>query len=367
MGNKQYEHKIYSHQEEKTKADAMAWAFISKDEMVEYPFTFPAIGDSEIRANVSYCGLCLSDIALARGKLGDVNYPIVPGHEVIGLVSHIGKDVKDFNVGDKVGFSQLIGFCGKCKFCKSGEENLCSEIIQETKQYSEFFGGYATAIQQPAKYAIKLPENLNEKLAAPLLCAGISVYEPILKYATKDCKTCVFGIGGLGHMAIKFLKSMGVTVLAATSGKGKYKKIKELGADEVVDISDQDDLKGHKNTIGLVINTSPDPDALEAIVDLCYQQATIVQIGLTGVNEEIKINGQKFKRKELKCEGSFIGSKKRISEMLHYCADNNIYPEVEGFEFENFPKALNKLENGKPQFRCVVSMQSWSKVNGFFK
>ena len=187
-----YDHPLYQHCDIK-EADGVAWAFINKEKMIKYPFKFPEISPDEIRINVLYVGLCQSDVHTVREKWGPCQYPIAPGHEIIGEVSMVGNEVKDFKKGEIVGFGTMRDCCEKCKFCKIGKENLC---FDSDFTYGFYWGGYATAMQQPAKFYFHLPEGFKLEKAAPLFCAGITTYNHMLKYLTDDIKkTGVLGCG----------------------------------------------------------------------------------------------------------------------------------------------------------------------------
>ena len=231
-----YEHQHYKHCDIK-EADAVAWAFVSIDKMVQFPFKFEELRDNEIRVNILYAGLCLSDVHAVRGTWGPCPYPLSPGHEIVGEVSLVGKNVQDFKKGDIVGFGSMRDCCDQCKFCLTGKEHLCRNSDDNFVCYI-YWAGYATAMQQPAKFFFHLPEGFKYEKAAPLFCAGITVYYPIERYLTQDIKTTgVIGCGGLGHMAIQFLHKMGRHVTAFTTSENKRELLTKLGADKMLPIN----------------------------------------------------------------------------------------------------------------------------------
>ena len=164
-----HHHKYYTYVKNEKDADAVAWTFLNKDEFVKFPYKFPTLGDDEIRANVIYTGLCHSDSLTGRSGWGPANYPITPGHEVVAIVSKVGKNVKEFKVGDRVGWGPARTFCEQCISCKQGRDSVCIGLpFSERGLYGEYWGGYSTAIQQPAKYAFKIPEGLPSFVQALL-------------------------------------------------------------------------------------------------------------------------------------------------------------------------------------------------------
>ena len=361
-----YEHELYKHCDIK-EADAVAWAFVNKDKMVQFPFKFPEIGQEEVRVNVLYAGLCQSDVHTVRQTWGPCKYPIAPGHEIIGEVSLVGKDVKDFKKGEVVGFGTMRDCCEKCKFCKKGKENLCREG-NDNFTYGIHWGGYATAMQQPARFFFHLPEGFKYEKAAPLFCAGITTYYPMLKFLTDDMKTTgVLGCGGLGHMAIQFLHKMGKHVTAFTTSEKKTELLKQLGADKVVISTDPEQMKAATNSIEFLINTIPNDIDFQQYVSCVERGGKFVQVGMPAVDDSLKLNVNALVGNEVELIGSMIGPRKAINTMVEFCNKNDVYPIVEEYPFEEMPKAFEKLENGRPHFRCVVNMKDYAEKNGLKK
>ena len=363
------QHALYKHSDSIENADAVAWCFTAKDKFVAYPFTFPELKKDEIRANVLYTGLCLSDSLSGRSSWGNANYPLAPGHEIIAEVSEVGGDVHDFKKGDKVGFGTMRNICQSCKYCTRGREPLCTGLeMKELFTYGKYWGGYATQIQHPALLFFKLPQNLDLQRASPLLCAGITVYTPIKRYLEKGDKCAVIGIGGLGHLAVQFLAKMGHDVTGVTTSSNKTELIKSLGATDVLNINDAESLKEHSGKYDFVLNTVPaGSDILGKYLNLCAPSAKFIQVGVPHAAEKMVISFSSVVMKEVKIIGSLVGNREDIREMLEICAKDDIYPMVEEFSFEEFDVALDKLENGKPLFRCVVNVQEYSQKNGLFK
>lgn len=368
----QYDHPLYKHVDKIKDADAVAYAYVNTDKQMFFPYTQPKLEPNEIRANILFTGLCYTDVTKGRSKFFPVTYPLAPGHEIIAEVSEVGSDVKNFKKGEKVAFGTLRHCCGECKHCSNEKEPLCQKISnkgrEEKATYGYHWGGFSTQLQQPADFFFKLKDNVKLEKAAPLLCAGITVYNPIKQHAKPGMKTAVVGIGGLGHLAVMFLKKMGYEVDAITtsiSNEEFYKK--DLGANNVVDLKNPDSMKKHANQYDFIINTSPKGDCIDHLLDLCAPGAYFCQVGAPAFKDKMNFTCMNVVAKEIHLVGSFIGSRKTIQEMLDFCVDNDIYPLVETYDFCDFPKAFDKLEFGKPHFRCVVDCRDYAEKNGLVK
>ena len=364
-----YAHAHYTHVKDEKEADGVAWAFLNKDEFVKFPFKFEALGDDELRANIIYTGLCASDSHTGRSKWGPANYPIAPGHEIVAVVSQVGKNVKKFKVGDRVAYGPFRDSCDQCKDCKRGDDNLCLNMGSKKGIYDEYWGGYSTALQHPAKWGFKVPESLPSDRAPPLMCAGVTVHAPLARFAKPGDKVAVIGIGGLGHLAVMYANKFGCHVTAFSSTPGKEEFIKKLGAHEVISSSDPAALEKAASEYDVVINSLSISNSKiwGLYLNLTAPGGTFVQVGAPPVDEFFSFNAFQIISKNISIAGSIVGSRKETEAMLEFSARHNILPLVEFFGFEDFPKALDTLENGRPTFRCVVNVEEWSKKNGFFK
>ena len=369
MSKENYEHKLYKYVKDDKDADAIAWAFVNPEKMVRFPFKFPPLEPGEIRANVLYAGLCQSDVHTVKGHWGQCSYPLAPGHEIIGEVSEVGKDVKDFKKGDLVGFGTMRDVCEKCKFCKIGKEELCRGV-EEPFTYGFHWGGYATALQQPAKLFFHLPKGFNLARGAPLFCAGITVFYPMKKFLKPGMKCAVIGIGGLGHLALQFLNKLGHEVAAFTTSPNKAESIKKLGANQVIISTDPAQMKAAESKFDFIVNTIPsiDENFFQNYFNCIDLGGTFVQVGQPDFDHgKLKFSVWDFVCKEVNLVGSCVGPRPVIKEMLPVCVEKDIYPICEEFKFEDFPKAFEKLEKGKPHFRCVVNVKEYAEKHGFKK
>jgi D-arabinose 1-dehydrogenase-like Zn-dependent alcohol dehydrogenase len=335
------------------QADAFAWVFVDTENMKKVPFKFPELKNTELRAKVTYTGLCHSDVHTVRDEWGKVAHPIAPGHEIVGVVTHVGSDVQDFKIGDKVGFGAQRDCCDECEYCKLTFDQHCvGEVDQMFTYGGKYWGGYASSVQHPAKFFFKIPDNLPEEKIPPLFCAGVTTYAPIARHAKPGDEVAILGIGGLGHLAVKYAKAWGCRVTAFTSSKDKEQFIKDLGADRVV-VLNKESLKEEKGKYHLIINTLPDGDRFSDLVALARPLGTFCQLGLPAVDKSPTLNCFVLMSR-ISIVGSLIGSRKEVKEMLEFSGKHNIVPLCEQFDFEDFPQAYDRLVNGKPIFRCVV-------------
>lgn len=363
------EHKIYKHCELKD-AEAVAKAFVdTSGKAQDWPFKFPAIKGYEVRVKITHTGLCHSDVHTALGEWYETKYPVVPGHEALGVITHLGADVKDFKIGDRVAFGPERFFCTKCTRCEAKEDNLCTgDVGDEAKfLYDPYFGGYATHIQAPAVTCFKVPENLPSDRAPPLLCAGVTLFAPLVRWGSKEAKVAVIGIGGLGHLGVKFAAAMGYHVTAFTSKpKEKEEEIKKMGAEAVASSVDFKELESLAGKFDLVLNTvyTKQHDLFNAWVKLARKGGTCCQLAVPSRHEPnppidiayIVLNAINY------C-GSIVGSVKETTDMLNFAAKHNILPDCEIFEWEDFQKGFDKCRTGTAKYRAVVHMAGYADKN----
>ena len=363
------DHMFYPRVEDRKEADGMAWVFKDAKQFVPYYFKFPDLGEGEVRAKVLYTGLCHSDVMTVREKWGPCNFPCCPGHEVVGEIIRVGSEVKDLKVGDRVGFGPFRNACFECKYCKRGDTNLCEGIDSTEKLlYGLYFGGYATHIQVPHTHSFKLPAGIDIANVSPVLCAGCTVYPPMKRHVKEaGASIGVIGIGGLGHLAVQYAKALGLKVGAFTTSENKVESIKKLGADEVILVDkEMSELKKHTGKFDYLINTLPvnDEASFAAYVMTMANGGTLIQVGAPEADNLLKIGFGLLITKQISIVGSAVSSVQETRDTLEFTAKHGIKVQVEEFMFEDFPKAFDRLENGKPQFRCVVKVEDF--VNKYF-
>lgn len=367
MEKKELTHELYPRADQKD-CDAVAWVFSDKDTFEKYPFKFYELKADEIRANVLYSGLCQSDSHIGREKWHPAKYPIACGHEIVAEVSQIGADVKGFKVGEKVGFGSQRSSCDKCKSCQKELDNLCrGQPFTESLTIGKYWGGYATQIQHPASWFFHLPSGFDLKRGGPLFCAGVTVHKPIVEHIRKGDKAAVVGVGGLGHLAVQILAKLGHEVTGVTTSDDKTDFIKQLGATDVLNSNNEEQFKAHQGKYDFIVYTAPSFKDFNKITTLAAPKCRIVNVAAPENSEKLTLDTFGLLMNELEIIGSAAGGRKAIREMVEFCAKNNVYPMVEEFSFEDWPKALDRLENGRPKFRCVVNVEDYSKKNNLFK
>ena len=353
---------------ELAEAEAHAWAFKDKDTFELYPCKFPEVGNNEIRGKVLYTGLCMSDSHTGRSLWGPAQYPSCPGHEVVAQVTHVGSEVTNRKVGDIFGVGPMRDGCGECEYCLKNYNQLCTGMpLFQRDLYATKFGGYCTLIQLNSKYTITIPEGMDLSNIPPLMCAGITTYSPLAAHVTKGQKVAILGIGGLGHLGVQYANKMGCEVTAFTTSAEKVDEIKKLGAHHVVVVdSEFKALAEHSNEYDALLNTLPlsDDKIIDKYLSTVKPLGKLLQVGAPSIDTPMQFSFFTIIGKNLSVIGSLIGSIRESEEMLQFSKDHDVKVIVEDFKFEDFPKALNRLENERPQFRCVVNVKEYAEKHG---
>lgn len=346
---------------------AKGFAVLANDgKFKSFEFERHALGDNEIKIDILYAGICHSDLHHVKSDWGKEEFPMVPGHEIAGRVSEVGRNVTKFKIGDLAGVGCLVNSCGHCDFCKANLEQYCKENVLTYHDHDQFHnnettqGGYSNNIVLTEKFAIKIPAKADLKKVAPLLCAGITVYSPI-HYAgvKKGDKVGVAGYGGLGHMAVQYLVKMGADVTVFDITEEKRADALRMGATKYVNVNNPEDLKGLDNTLSFIISTIPasyDPNMYLKMLNINGQLA-IVGLPPFAIMPTIPIDKLIWQGNR-KVFGSQIGGIKETQEMLDYSIKNNIYPEVEiiSATSQSIEEAYQKVLDGKVKFRYVIDM-----------
>jgi D-arabinose 1-dehydrogenase-like Zn-dependent alcohol dehydrogenase len=358
-----YTHPTYTIVDNPKDADAVAWSFLDHFTAGQVFFKFPPIKSEEIRIDITYFGLCHSDCMWVQEEWLPVkNYPYTPGHEIVGIVKEVGSGVKDFKIGDRVGFGCQRWCCGKCKPCSKNFENICSTEGDQKWTYGErYWGGYATSLQQPADFFFPLPKEIPDELLPSVFCAGATVYGAIQRHIKPGEKVAVLGIGGLGHLAIQYAKAWGCEVSAFTRTTDKIPFIQKLGNFEIFDTNDPTTLELENGKYDSIISTLPisDNKLLEKELMLLGPFGKFVIVGGPSTKDPHMMPVLPLHFRHISIHYNWIASRKEIYETLEFSKKHNIWPTIEMYSFEDWPKAYQKLLSGRPLFRNVVRAEGY--------
>lgn len=343
-----------------TKAYA---AFHSEDDLKPFKLKRRALQEDDVFIEIDFCGVCHSDIHTVRSDWGSSNYPVVPGHEIIGRVKNIGSKVTRFEVGDIVGVGCLVDSCKNCSSCDDGLEQYCLHGNTGTYNAKDkisggfTYGGYSDQIVVKESFVLKIPDNIDPAAAAPLLCAGITTWSPLRKHSIQPGdKVGIIGLGGLGHMGVKFAHAMGAHVVMITTSAEKGIDAKRLGAQEVLISTDKEMMKKHRGTFDFLLNTIPVKHQADPYIQLLKVDATMVFIGAIEPIEPINIGLLVIKRKTL--AGSLIGGIQETQEMLDFCGEHNIVCDIETIPIQQINEAYKRVVNNDIKYRFVIDMKS---------
>lgn len=319
---------------------------------------------SDVRIDILYCGICHSDLHIARNEWKHTSYPVVPGHEIVGRVSAVGSAVKDFKVGDTVGVGCLVDSCRRCSSCQEGLEQFCENEITFTYNSPDkhaggmTFGGYSGQIVVDHKFVLRVSGKLNLAGAAPLLCAGITTYSPLRTWKVgKGQKVGIVGLGGLGHMGVKLASAMGAHVVVFTTSPGKAEDARRLGAKEVVISKIPEDMQRHANSLDFILDTVAASHDLDAYLTLLRRDGTLCLVGAPEhPHPATNVNNLIFKRRRM--AGSLIGGIRETQEMLDFCAANGITSDVEIIPIQKVNEAYERMLKSDVKYRFVIDMSS---------
>jgi|TARA_B110000971_G_scaffold94994_1_gene97712 uncharacterized zinc-type alcohol dehydrogenase-like protein len=306
---------------------------------------------NQVNIQVESCGICHSDISAIDGSWGKSMYPMVAGHEVIGKIIGIGADVSLHKIGDRVGLGWHSGYCHNCEHCDAGDHNFCSAT---KKTVFSQYGGFAEQVTADEVSVITIPNGLNHQDAGPLLCGGITVFTPIVEFnINKNHKVGIIGIGGLGHLALKFYKALGCHVTAFTNSEDKEDLIIKLGADEIISSTDKSRIKPLGAKFDLIISTVNVKLDWNLFLSIIKPRGRLHFVGAVLAPIETSVFSLMSGRKSI--SGSPVGSPVNIKKMLDFCSEHKISPIVEYFKFGQINDALTKVRNNKVRFRAVLT------------
>ncbi|HEY8366625.1 MAG TPA: NAD(P)-dependent alcohol dehydrogenase [Bacteroidia bacterium] len=331
------------------------------------PFTLDRrdLGAHDVDIDILYCGVCHSDIHQVRSEWGKSIYPIVPGHEIVGRIVAVGSAVKKFKVGDLAGVGCFVDSCRTCDNCKSGEEQFCERGMVGTynsydKEGNPTYGGYSTRIVVDENYTLKVSDKLPLSGVAPLLCAGITTYSPLRHVGVKPGdKVAVLGLGGLGHMAVKFAASFGAEVTMLSSSPSKQADAEKLGAHHFILTSDAEAMKKAAKSFDVILNTVSANHEYSTYLNLLKTNGTMIIVGIPEVPSKLPANVLINQRRSIM--GSLIGGIKETQEMLDYCAEHNITSEVEVIDMQYINEAYERMLKSDVKYRFVIDLESLKK------
>ncbi len=328
------------------------------------PFRFDRrpVGDNDVQIEIMYCGVCHSDIHSVRSEWKTEKYPLVPGHEIAGIVVKVGKNVTKFKIGDHAGVGCMVDSCGVCISCTAGHEQYCdkNETVFTYGAPDKILGGitqggYSKTIVVKDSFVINIPMSMDLKTAAPILCAGVTTFSPILAWQVKKGMTVgIAGIGGLGHMAIKLAVAKGADVIAFTTSPSKVADIKRFGAKEVVVVDDISKLTPYTRKMDYMISTIPAKFNIDAYLPLVKRNATFTQLGIGA--QPLSVNMGALTHTRVNFIGSLIGGIAETQEVINFCALNNIAPEIELINIKDINDTMNNVVAKKARYRYVIDM-----------
>lgn len=327
------------------------------------PFRFERreIGANDVLIDILYCGVCHSDIHQVRNEWGNSAFPMVPGHEIVGRISKVGAAVRNFKVGDLAGVGCLVDSCRTCQQCKEGMEHFCENGTVWTYNSNErgtnlpTYGGYSSQIVVDELYTLKVSPRLALDRVAPLLCAGITTYSPIMHWKMgKGHHVGVLGLGGLGHMAVKLAASKGCEVTVLSGSKGKEADAKKLGAHHFALTSDKTVMKSLRGRLNFIIDTVSAPHDLNVYLSLLHTDGTLIMVGLPSMPMSVQPFAVVAGRKSF--SGSSIGGIRETQEMLDYCAEHNILSDVEVISIQQINEAYDRILKADVKYRFVIDM-----------
>jgi uncharacterized zinc-type alcohol dehydrogenase-like protein len=307
------------------------------------------LGAEDVEVAVEHCGLCHSDLSVLNNDWGLSQYPAILGHEVVGTITAVGPNARGVTIGQRVGVGWFAGSCMHCHQCMSGSHHLC---LQAQPTIIGHRGGFASRVRSHWAWAIPLPENMNFADAGPLLCGGITVFAPLAMYARPTDRVGIIGIGGLGHMAVKFAGAYGCEVTAFTSSESKFAEARGFGANHVVSSKDSSAIKKLAGSLDLLISTVNVPLDWDAMIDTLAPNGRLHVVG--AVLEPIPVAAFSLILKQRGVSGSPAGSPVATRKMLDFASRHDIAPETEHYPMSRINEAFAHLESGKARYRIVL-------------
>lgn len=342
-----------------------AYAAQSSDSPVApFNITRRNLRPDDVAIDILYCGVCHSDIHCVENDWGGSMYPIVPGHEIIGKVTAVGSEVTSFKAGDMVGVGCLVDSCQHCSACAQDLEQYCSSGLIGTynsidpQDNTPTYGGYSERIVVKDHFVLSIPDSLNPATAAPLLCAGITTYSPLKHFGVKPGdKVGILGMGGLGHMGVKFAKALGAEVTIFTRSKSKVAEAKKQGADHVIISTDSEQMSAAAEHFDLLLDTIPVDHDLNPYLACLKLDGKHILVGMLTPLESKLACGQLVMRRRV-LAGSIIGGIAETQEMINFCAEHNIECDIELLDIKQINEAYERMKKGDVRYRFVIDIDT---------
>jgi uncharacterized zinc-type alcohol dehydrogenase-like protein len=318
------------------------------------------VGPKDVMIEIKFAGICHSDIHTARGEWGEVVYPLVPGHEIAGIVTEVGSEVTKHSVGDRVGVGCMVNSCGECENCQKGEEQYCLKGMVGTYDSVDTYGdgkqtqgGYSTHIVVTEHFVVKIPEGIELDEAAPLLCAGITLFSPLRHWgAGPGKKVAIVGLGGLGHMGVKLAHAMGAEVTVLSRSLSKKDDGLKLGADHFYATEDPETFKQLEKSFDLIINTVSAHVDVDAYLSLLRLDGSLVNVGAPP--EPLSVQAFSLIMGRRSFAGSVIGGIAQTQEMLDFCAEHKLGAEIEKISADEIDTAYERVVASDVRYRFVI-------------
>ena len=316
------------------------------------------LGPHDVLIDIKYCGICHSDIHTVRGEWGEIPFPLAPGHEIAGVVSQVGEAVTKHAVGDRVGVGCMVNSCRECDNCKAGLEQYCTGGQVQTygsvdRDGTITQGGYTTQVVVTEDFVLRIPDGIELDAAAPLLCAGITLYSPLRHWGAGPGKrVAIVGLGGLGHMGVKLAHALGAEVTVLSQSLKKQEDGRRLGADHYYATSDSETFEKLASSFDLIINTVSAPLDLDAYLGLLAVDGTLVNVGAPP--QPLPLNVFSLIPRRRSFAGSMIGGIPETQEMLDFCAEHNIGADIEVIPAEKINEAFERVMASDVRYRFVI-------------
>jgi uncharacterized zinc-type alcohol dehydrogenase-like protein len=320
------------------------------------------IGTNDVLIEIKYAGICHSDVHHVKGEWQEETYPLVPGHEIAGIVSEVGPNVTKYKVGDRVGVGCMVDSCGECENCLKGEEHYCLNgmigtyaSVDKYGDGTQTYGGYSTYVVVKENFVLKIPDGIELDVAAPLLCAGITTYSPLRHWeAGEGKKVAIVGLGGLGHMGVKLAHAMGAEVTVLSRSLSKKEDGMKLGADHYYATEDTETFKTLANSFDLIVNTVSDIVDIDDFLQLLTVNGTLVNVGAPA--KPLSLNVFNLLKNRRSFSGSMIGGIRETQEMLDFCAEHNLGAEIEVISADEIDAAYDRILASDIRYRFVIDV-----------